>query len=82
VGDLADPALRHVDALGQAVLGDPHRVEEFRQQDLTGMYRGKISFGGHRAPRWYSTISTSKASPSRQTQHIRHSFGRIAFHRC
>ena len=34
--DLADPPLRHADLIGEPLLGDLHRLEEFLDENFTG----------------------------------------------
>jgi hypothetical protein len=41
VDDLVNPAWRHPDVLGQALLADLHRAQELLAQHLTGMDRRK-----------------------------------------
>ena len=43
--DFADAALRHADLLGQPVLGDAQRLEEFFQQDFAGHGERDLTFG-------------------------------------
>ena len=43
--DLADPALRYTNFLGQTVLRDGHGFEKFLEQDFSGCWVGNLSHG-------------------------------------
>jgi hypothetical protein len=43
IDDLADAQLRYADFLGQTVLGDAHRLQEFFIEQFARRYRSKTS---------------------------------------